>query len=44
MFCGNGRVDRNEECEPPETETCDESCMTIIPGGGFCGDNNVDEG
>jgi hypothetical protein len=27
--CGDGVVDSNEECEPPNTETCDESCKEI---------------
>ena len=29
--CGNGIVESNEQCEPPNTATCDANCMNIIP-------------
>ena len=42
--CGNSRVDLGEDCEPPNTESCDEFCKTIIPELGYCGDGEVDDG
>jgi hypothetical protein len=29
--CGDGVVQANEQCEPPNTETCDANCQTIVP-------------
>lgn len=37
-ICGNGNVELGEDCEPPNTSTCDASCQSIAPtpptGGG----------
>jgi hypothetical protein len=32
--CGNGAVEAGEQCEPPNTPTCNASCQTIAPGPG----------
>jgi hypothetical protein len=31
--CGDGRVDTGggEDCEPPNTMTCDVNCFTVVP-------------
>lgn len=29
--CGNGIVDAGEQCEPPNTATCNATCQTIVP-------------
>lgn len=29
IVCGNGMVERGEDCEPPNTPTCNASCKTI---------------
>lgn len=38
--CGNGKVEVGEECEPPETPTCNASCqgMGDLPVGDPCSD------
>jgi cysteine-rich repeat protein len=42
--CGDGFLHRNvEQCEPPNTATCDSACQDIPPPPG-CGDGNVDLG
>jgi cysteine-rich repeat protein len=42
-FCGDGFLERGvEECEPPNTATCDATCHTIHPP--RCGDRVVDPG
>jgi cysteine-rich repeat protein len=39
--CGDGFLQRGvEQCEPPNTPTCGENCLAILPP--FCGDNVVD--
>jgi cysteine-rich repeat protein len=37
--CGDGYIDgsKGEQCEPPNTATCDQNCHTIVPA--KCGDN-----
>ncbi|MCK5472131.1 hypothetical protein KAI54_03010 [Candidatus Gracilibacteria bacterium] len=42
FFCGDGHIDPGEECEPPNTSTCDADCQIIE--GPFCGDGNIDPG
>jgi hypothetical protein len=37
--CGNNKIEAGEECEPPGTATCDDSCQQRSPG---CGDGFVD--
>ncbi|MBI5754996.1 DUF4215 domain-containing protein, partial [Candidatus Peregrinibacteria bacterium] len=32
--CGNGVIESGEQCEPPNTATCDANCQTITSGGG----------
>lgn len=34
--CGNGLVERGEDCEPPATATCDARCRTIAPPPAVC--------
>ena len=42
-FCGDGFRQRGvEECEPPNTPTCDATCQSITPP--QCGDGAVDPG
>jgi cysteine-rich repeat protein len=42
-FCGDGYLHRGvEQCEPPNTSTCDATCQTIITPG--CGNHVVDAG
>gem|GEM_PF-3797708 len=31
--CGNGNIDPGEQCEPPNTATCNASCQNITPSG-----------
>ncbi|MBI4716759.1 MAG: thrombospondin type 3 repeat-containing protein [Planctomycetes bacterium] len=38
--CGNGTVETGEQCEPPNTATCDASCQNI--GGGNSNNNCAD--
>ncbi len=44
--CGDGYVDKGatpaEQCEPPNTATCDASCQTIQAA--VCGDGKIDPG
>ncbi|MDX1494162.1 MAG: DUF4215 domain-containing protein, partial [Longimicrobiales bacterium] len=40
-FCGDGLVNGAEQCEPPNTATCDASCRTIEPEP-ICGDGKVE--
>lgn len=48
--CGNGRVDANEQCEPPDAKGCDGECRcsnNLIPVNGTCrgcGNGMVDKG
>ncbi len=35
--CGNGVIEQGEQCEPPNTDTCDEYCQTI--GGSVANDS-----
>jgi hypothetical protein len=37
-LCGNGMLDANEECEPPNTATCDATCQRVPD----CGDGFTD--
>jgi cysteine-rich repeat protein len=39
--CGNGTIDPGEQCDPPNTPTCDATCHTIVTA--VCG-NGVREG
>ncbi|MFN8546139.1 MAG: vWA domain-containing protein [Candidatus Binatia bacterium] len=36
--CGNQQLDPGEECDPPNTPTCDGQCQRVP----ICGDHNVD--
>lgn len=38
--CGNGAVESGEDCEPPNTSTCDANCQTIA----VCGNSIVEAG
>jgi len=38
-FCGNGRLELGEQCEPPESPACDAFCRRLT---GFCGNRVVD--
>lgn len=38
ILCGDGEPDPGEECDPPNTPTCDGNCQRIP----VCGDGNVD--
>jgi len=31
LFCGDGKIDAPEQCEPPNTATCDANCKLIFP-------------
>ena len=31
VVCGDGTVDRGEECDPPDQTTCSSTCQTIAP-------------
>ncbi len=44
--CGNGFVDPNESCDPPQTDVCDATCHTVTcdPPAGSCGNGVVDSG
>jgi hypothetical protein len=39
-FCGNGLVEPGEQCDPPNTATCDSMCRLK----GFCGNGVVESG
>src|SRR4030095_16787243 len=48
-LCGNGNIDPGEQCEPPNTATCDANCQSLaICGNGIlepgeeCDDGNLD--
>ena len=41
--CGNGTVETGEQCEPPNTSTCNSVCQTIVPGA-VCGNGTVETG
>ena len=38
--CGNKILETGEQCDPPNTGTCDSFCQTIIP---ICGDGRVNQ-
>lgn len=38
--CGNDRVDAGEECDPPVTNHCSDSCLRLSPN---CGDGDLQE-
>lgn len=38
--CGNGKIDRGEECDPPSPNQCDGSCKRISK----CGNHQMDPG
>ncbi len=40
--CGNGIVDSGEQCEPPNTATCNLTCQNITPS--VCGNNIIEAG
>ncbi len=43
--CGNGVVDAGEDCEPPNTATCDANCKKIVCGDGvIAGNEQCDDG
>jgi hypothetical protein len=43
--CGNGVIDPGEECDPPDTLRCDETCHAITcEPTGLCGNGTVDPG
>lgn len=31
IVCGNGKVERGEQCDPPDQSTCSPTCQTISP-------------
>lgn len=37
--CGNGTVDAGEQCEPPNTATCNAQCQNIVAAA--CGDGTI---
>lgn len=43
--CGNGTVESGEQCEPPNTRTCDAKCQTVqAVAGPVCGNQKVETG
>jgi cysteine-rich repeat protein len=38
--CGNGTVDAGEQCEPPNTATCNAQCQNIVAAA--CGNNTIE--
>lgn len=43
--CGNGRLERGEQCEPPNTGACDATCTVIeCPAVPECGNGVVEDG
>ncbi len=43
--CGNGVVDPGEDCEPPNTATCDANCKKVVCGDGvIAGNEQCDDG
>jgi hypothetical protein len=44
--CGNGFIDPNESCDPPQTDVCDTTCHTVTcdPPAGSCGNGVVENG
>ena len=42
--CGNGAVEAGEECDPPNSDTCDIDCTIIEDTGPVCGNGEVENG
>ena len=42
--CGNGMVETGEQCEPPNTPTCDANCQIITPPTPICGNGLIEAG
>ncbi len=43
--CGNGVVEPGEDCEPPNTATCDANCKKVVCGDGvIAGNEQCDDG